>query len=150
MCDICKTIEKSLNGENPFFVKELETGIVVLGWNQHFYGYTIFMCKRRATELYQLDDEFCSKYMQEMVKVAKAVSRAFDCEKMNYECLGNGDTHIHWHLFPRVSGDLGEYGNNGKGPVWWLPKEIMWDKSNIPNEYKLEEMKGKLLQELNI
>lgn len=38
MCDICKTIEKSLNGENPFFVKELETGIVVLGWNQHFYG----------------------------------------------------------------------------------------------------------------
>ena len=84
MCDICKTIEKSLNGENPFFVKELETGIVVLGWNQHFYGYTIFMCKRHATELYQLDDEFCSKYMQEMVKVAKAVSRAFDCEKMNY------------------------------------------------------------------
>ena len=150
MCDICKTIEKSLNGENPFFVKELETGIVVLGWNQRFDGYTIFMCKRHATELYQLDDEFCSKYMQEMVKVAKAVSRAFDCEKMNYECLGNGDTHIHWHLFPRVSGDLGEYGNNGKGPVWWLPKEIMWDKSNIPNEYKLEEMKGKLLQELNI
>ena len=82
MCDICKTIEKSLNGENPFFVKELETGIVVLGWNQHFYGYTIFMCKRHATELYQLDDEFCSKYMQEMVKVAKAVSRAFDCEKI--------------------------------------------------------------------
>ena len=108
------------------------------------------MEKIHATELYQLDDEFCSKYMQEMVKVAKAVSRAFDCEKMNYECLGNGDTHIHWHLFPRVSGDLGEYGNNGKGPVWWLPKEIMWDKSNIPNEYKLEEMKGKLLQELNI
>ena len=33
-----------MNGENPFFVKELETGIVVLGWNQHFYGYTIFMC----------------------------------------------------------------------------------------------------------
>ena len=51
MCDICNTIEKSLQGENPFFVKELETGIVVLGWNQHFYGYTIFMCKKHATEL---------------------------------------------------------------------------------------------------
>lgn len=36
MCDICSIIEKSLNGENSFFVKELETGIVVLGWNQHF------------------------------------------------------------------------------------------------------------------
>lgn len=37
MCDICNAIEKSLYGENPLFVKELETGIVVLGWNQHFY-----------------------------------------------------------------------------------------------------------------
>lgn len=65
MCDICNTIEKSLQGENPFFVKELETGIVVLGWNQHFYGYTIFMCKKHATELYQLEDEFLAKFMEE-------------------------------------------------------------------------------------
>lgn len=148
MCDICTTVEKSLRGENPFFVKELETGIVVFGWNQHFFGYTIFMCKKHATELYQLDNEFLSKFMLEMVDVAKAVANAFDCEKMNYECLGNGDTHIHWHLFPRVNGDLGDYGNNGKGPVWWLPKEIMWDKNNIPNKEKLEEMKEKLLREL--
>lgn len=41
MCDICKTIEKSICGDNPYFVKELKTGIVVLGWNQHFYGYTL-------------------------------------------------------------------------------------------------------------
>lgn len=31
MCDICNTIEKFLQGENPFLVKELETRIVVLG-----------------------------------------------------------------------------------------------------------------------
>ncbi len=43
--------------------------------------------------------------------------------KMNYELLGNGDTHLHWHLFPRVSGDIENYGNNGKGPVWWYPME---------------------------
>ena len=29
---------------------------------------------------------------------------------MNYELLGNGDTYLHWHLFPRVNGDLGKYG----------------------------------------
>lgn len=149
MCDICSTIEKSLKGENPFFVKELETGIVVLGWNQHFYGYTIFMCKKHATELFQLDDEFLAKFMKEMVMVSKAVANAFDCEKMNYECLGNGDTHLHWHLFPRVTGDLGDYGNSGRGPVWWLPKDIMWDKENIPDGQELEDMKAKLLRELN-
>lgn len=146
---MCKTIEQSLAGDNPFFVKELETGIVILGWNQHFYGYTLFICRQHAVELYQLDNAFCKKFMEEMVIVAKAVANAFDCDKMNYECLGNGDSHLHWHLFPRTNGDLGEFGNNGKGPVWWLPKNIMWSDDNIPNEQELERMKEKLLKELD-
>ena len=87
--------------------------------------------------------------MKEMVIVSKAVATAFDCDKMNYECLGNGDTHLHWHLFPRVKGDLGDYGNDGKGPVWWLPQEIMWNDNNIPDNAELEEMKTKLLKELD-
>lgn len=67
MCDICRTIEKSLNGDNLYFVKELKTGIVVLGWNQYFYGYTLFMCKQHVTELYELDAEFQADYLKEMV-----------------------------------------------------------------------------------
>lgn len=38
MCLICDRIEMIKNGENPCFVKELETGYVVIGDNQHFYG----------------------------------------------------------------------------------------------------------------
>jgi len=68
---------------------------------------------------------------------------------MNYECLGNGDCHLHWHLFPRLKGDLGDFVTDGKGPVWWLPKEVMWNDNNIPNEQELEEMKSNLLRELN-
>lgn len=149
MCDICKTIEKSLNGENPYFVKKLKTGIVVIGWNQHFYGYTLFICKKHATELYELEPAFQAEYLKEMVIVAKAVSKAFNADKMNYECLGNGDTHLHFHLFPRKAGDLGEYGNDGKGPVWCLPQSIMWSDDNIPDEKELEAMKAKLNIELD-
>lgn len=149
MCDICNTIEKSLKGENSYFVKELKTGIVVIGWNQHFYGYTLFMCKQHATELYKLEPEFQAEYLNEMVLVAQAVAKAFGAEKMNYECLGNGDAHLHFHLFPRKSGDLGEYGNNGKGPVWWLPKDIMWNDDNKPSPSELEKMKVKLKSELD-
>lgn len=149
MCDICKTIEKSLNGDNPYFVREMKTGIVVLGWNQHFFGYTLFMCKKHVAELYELESEFQAEYLREMVTVAKAVSKAFGADKMNYECLGNGDTHLHFHLFPRNKGDLGEYGNNGKGPVWWLPPEIMWCDDNIPSSENLERMKYKLNLELD-
>ena len=75
MCDICQTIEKSLNSENPYFVKELKTGIVVLGWNQHFYGYILFMCKQHVTELYELEPDFQAEYLKEMVIVAQIVAK---------------------------------------------------------------------------
>ena len=145
---MCKVIEQIKNGENPWFVKELETGYVILGWNQHFYGYSLFICKQHVVELFDLDIDFRAEYLLEMTIVAEAVKNAFGAEKMNYELLGNGDTHLHWHLFPRVSGDLEDYGSNGKGPVWWLPKEIMWSDDNKPNSKELEEMKTKLLAEL--
>ena len=147
-CDMCKVIEEIKKNENPWFVKELKTGYVIFGWNQHFHGYVIFICKQHVTEIWELEEDFRKQYLNEMTLVAKAVKEAFGAEKMNYECLGNGDVHLHFHLFPRVSGDLGEYGNNGKGPVWWLPKEIMWDKNNIPDMKELEQKKHKLLRVL--
>ena len=66
------------NGTNPYFVKELETGYVVLGDNQHFKGYTIFLCKEHKTELFQLDDSVKMKFLEEMSVVAEAVSKAFE------------------------------------------------------------------------
>lgn len=84
-----------------------------------------------------------------MSVVAEAVSKAFKADKINYELLGNGDTHLHWHLFPRKAGDIENYGNNGKGPVWWYPMEKMYDDSNRPSHKELEEMKSKLLFELD-
>ena len=148
MCLICDRIQMIKEGTNPYFVKELETGYVVLGDNQHFKGYTIFLCKQHAIELHELDTDFKLKFLEEMSLVGEAVSRTFPCEKMNYELLGNGDSHLHWHLFPRVSGDLGEYGHNGKGPVWWYPMEKMYDSSTCPSPEELETLKSKLLLEL--
>lgn len=89
------------------------------------------------------------KFLEEMSVVAEAVSKAFKADKINYELLGNGDTHLHWHLFPRKAGDIENYGNNGKGPVWWYPMEKMYDDSNRPSHKELEEMKSKLLFELD-
>ena len=46
MCLICERIEMIKDNENKFFVKELKTGYVVLGDNQHFRGYTLFLYKK--------------------------------------------------------------------------------------------------------
>ena len=148
MCFICDRIKLIKENKNPYFVKELETGYVVIGDHQHFKGYTLFLYKEHKTELFHLDDSIKIKFLEEMSIVAEAVFHAFGAEKMNYELLGNGDTHLHWHLFPRVSGDIENYGNNGKGPVWWYPMEKMYHSNNCPSDIELEEMKSKLLAEL--
>lgn len=133
-CLICERIQMIKEGKNPYFVCELETGYVVLGDYQRFKGYTLFLCKEHSSELHLLEPSFKMKYLEEMSLVAEAVFNVNKPNKMNYELLGNGDSHIHWHLFPRYDGDLGDYGNNGRGPVWWLPKEEMWN-----DEYKLND-----------
>lgn len=143
-CLICERINMIKQGNNPYFVKELETGYVVIGDYQHFYGYTLFLCKQHVTELHNLSYEFKIKYLEETSLVAEAVYTAFKPEKMNYELLGNGDTHVHCHLFPRVTGDTPI-----KGPVWWLPKEEMWDDSKRPNNEELSFMINRLKMEID-
>ncbi|MBE6872296.1 MAG: HIT family protein [Ruminococcus albus] len=150
MCLICERIEMIKKGVNPYFVKELETGYVVIGDNQHFYGYTLFLYKHHddKTELFHLDPVERAKFLEEMTIVAEAVSKAFDADKINYELLGMGDAHLHWHLFPRTDRDIENYGNNGRGPVWWYPMEKMYSDDNRPDREELEDMKQRLLDEL--
>ena len=149
MCLICDRIQMIKEGKNPYFVKELETGYVVMGDHQHFKGYTLFLCKEHCTELFHLDARIRQEYLNEMALVAEAVSVAFGADKMNYELLGNGDTHLHWHLFPRIEGDLDGYGNEGRGPVWWYPREKMYAEQARPTDAELADMKEKLLCRLN-
>lgn len=149
MCLICDRIQMIKDGKNPYFVKELQTGYVVIGDHQHFKGYSLFLYKQHKTELFQLDMKERCLFLQEMSIVAEATSKAFGAQKMNYELLGMGDSHLHWHLFPRAFGDLGEYGVNGNGPVWWYPKDKFYDDSVRPSQDELARMRAALLSELN-
>lgn len=151
MCLICDRIEMIRRNKNPYFVKELETGYVVIGDHQHFYGYTLFLYKHHEnqTELFHLELSERMMFLQEMSLVAEAVSKAFRAEKINYELLGMGDAHLHWHIFPRRSADIENYGNCGKGPVWWYPMDKMYSDHNRPTDDELEDMKQRLLVELN-
>ena len=140
MCLICQRIDLIKKGENPYFVKELETGYLVVGDHQYFEGYSLFLAKEHVTELHHLEEEKKLRFLEEMSLVQEAVAKAFATEKMNIELLGNGDAHLHWHLFPRRTGDMKGYGLNGRGPVWWVPWEEM-----IAEEY---QVKGSKLENL--
>ena len=148
MCLICDRIELIKQGQNPHFVKELATGYVVIGDGQYFKGYTLFLAKEHVTELHQMEYETKIKFLEEMSIVQEAVAKAFQAEKMNIELLGNGDAHVHWHLFPRKAGDMKGYGHNGRGPVWWVPWEEMSSEEYQPKESDLLQLVNHLKEYL--
>ena len=148
MCLICERIELIKQGKNPHFVKELETGYVVIGDGQYFKGYALFLAKEHVTELHQMEYETKIKFLEEMSIVQEAVAKAFQAEKMNIELLGNGDAHVHWHLFPRKAGDMHGYGHNGRGPVWWVPWEEMSSEEYQPKESDLLQLVNHLKEYL--
>ncbi len=144
-CLICQRIEEIKNGMNPYFVKELATGYVVIGDYQSYEGYTLFLCKIHVDELHKLEKSFRQKFLEELVIVGEAVFKAFNPDKLNYELLGNTQTqHLHWHIFPRRKTDPGP-----KGPVWLRGKTAVFDEKSKPTKEKLDNLRNRLLIELN-
>lgn len=90
---------------------ESPTSIGKLNPDQFFRGYSFVTLKRHAEELYDLTDKARRSFLEDMSKIAKALAKTFTPDKMNYELLGNGMPHLHWHLVPRYKAD----------PMWGRP-----------------------------
>jgi diadenosine tetraphosphate (Ap4A) HIT family hydrolase len=126
-CPLVAVLEKEDTHRSPSGtvsrrVALLPTSVAILGTDQYYPGYTIVIARRHATELYHLSDAESTAYFQDMLKVARAIDRAFSPRKMNYELLGNTVAHLHWHLFPRYAGDP-----SPARPIWENvhdPKEL--------------------------
>ncbi len=142
-CLICSRIDLIKNNTNPWFVKELETGYVVLGDHQFFKGYTLFLCKEHVFELHELETNFKKQFLEEMSIVAEAVYCTFKPKKLNYELLGNGDPHLHWHIFPRHSDD--PLPNK---PIWQIDNDLRSAENQKSSPEELEKLKKSLSTEL--
>ncbi|MDO8611060.1 MAG: HIT family protein [bacterium] len=143
-CLVCDRIELIKKGQNKYFVKEMKSGYVVLCDFQYFHGYTIFLSKIHTNELHKLGKKQSELFLKEMAIVAEAVINTFKPKKLNYELLGNSDSHIHWHLIPR-------YGNDPcpDTAIWALDYGVRCSKKSRPSDLELKKMKNKLLKELN-
>ncbi len=144
-CLICQRIQMIKENKNPYFVRELKSGYVVIGDHQFFKGYTLILAKNHVTELHELPKEEKIIFLEEMSLVSEACAQAFQADKMNIECLGNGDAHLHWHIFSRKDNDMPV-----KGPVWWLAPEVMYADENRPSAAELSNMKDKLIKALDL
>lgn len=68
-------------------------------------GYVCLVSRVHAVELHDLSEAQANAFMQDVRKVARAVSSATGAVKLNYEIHGNILPHLHMHFFPRHVGD---------------------------------------------
>src|SRR5271154_1727429 len=112
-CGICAMIDRIKAGSFRDFVAELESCYVILGDQQFYRGYCVLFAKLHATELYLMPADAARQLSDEMRLVAEAIAAVVKPWKMNYECLGNAEPHVHWHLLPRFEND-----EMRRGPIW--------------------------------
>lgn len=56
-------------------------------------------------ELFELSDQELSLFMNDVKKVAAAVDRAFQPNKINYGAYGDTLHHLHLHVVPKYEGE---------------------------------------------
>jgi len=115
-CGICKGIAAIKAGTFTDFVAELPSSYLILGDAQYYRGYCIMFAKRHVTEMYLMPADEARVMLDDMRLAAEAIAAVTKPWKMNYECLGNTEAHVHWHLFPRYENDELRFG-----PVWVRP-----------------------------
>jgi diadenosine tetraphosphate (Ap4A) HIT family hydrolase len=100
-------------GGGDLHIADLESSRVFLHQDQFFPGYVLLVLRRHATELYELSAGERRTLIEDVSRVAEALSRVFRPVKMNYELLGNQVPHVHWHLVPRLATDPEPHA-----PIW--------------------------------
>src|SRR5690349_20751234 len=79
--------------------------------DQRFRGYCLLIFDaRHATGLEELSAEEYLAFMADLRRAATALRAVVRPDHLNYECLGNSNPHLHWHLVPRFRAD-GRWGN---------------------------------------
>ena len=102
---ICQRVELWREGKNPYFIHEFKHTIFVVGDHQFYKGYSLLLLKKHVREIHELTQEEFLEMQHELFIAGKAIFDTFLPWKMNYQCLGNKDEHVHWHILPRYESD---------------------------------------------
>jgi diadenosine tetraphosphate (Ap4A) HIT family hydrolase len=116
-CGICAIIERISADTFSDLIAELPRSWLILGDAQFYRGYCVLLAKRHVTEIHQMPHGEVHELLDELIAVGKTLERVVEPAKLNYECLGNQEPHVHWHVFPRSAADPLRLA-----PVWLRPE----------------------------
>jgi diadenosine tetraphosphate (Ap4A) HIT family hydrolase len=117
--------------DQAYRIADLGSAVLYLHDDPFFTGWTVLVLRRHATELYELTREERAGLIDEVSRVAQALTTVYDARKINYALLGNQLPHIHWHLMPRLAGD----------PV---PEEPVWTLRHEPHRLAPAELAARI------
>ena len=84
--------------------------IVVMFGRQHHKGHLLVMPKAHEEDLLKLHENTIDAFMNDTIRVMKALGKAIKPDLFNLEYLDNWDHHIHWNIYPRFRKDK-DWGN---------------------------------------
>ncbi len=108
-------------------IAKLTIATLYLGRNQVFRGYCVLIFDpRHVTGLQHLSAEENRAFAEDLQHAAQAIDAALHPDLLNYEIIGMGVLHLHWHIAPRYKTD----------PRWGHP---LWtDPAGMPEIHRVE------------
>ena len=80
---------------------DLEVSTVYLFKEQTYRGRCNVVFKEHKSEITDLTEEEAKAFMNDVRKVAKAIQKAFNPDKINYGAFADTMQHLHFHLVPK-------------------------------------------------
>lgn len=134
-------IASSLTEENPTVILRMPSGFAQMGETQFLPGYCVLLATPKVGSLNDLPLPARLQFLQDMTLIGDAITRVCKPLRINYGILGNTDTYLHAHIYPRY-----EWESEERRPknVWRYPPEC-W---TAPEHQFSSETHGKLQQQL--
>ena len=134
-CAYC--VEGELLAKFGYPCCEMKTGKLYVFKEQSKRGRVILANKKHVSELIELTDEERNDYFADVAKVARAIHKVFNPDKVNYGAYGDTGHHLHFHIVPKYKG----------GEEWGSTFEMNSGKT-ILTDAEYEEMAEAIRQAL--
>ena len=86
------------------FISDLSVSSLILFKEQSKRGRCIVAYKDHVSEIVDLSKEERDAFMNDVVRAANAIHKAFNPDKLNYGAYGDTGCHLHIHLCPKYNG----------------------------------------------
>lgn len=106
-CAYC--MEGELVAKFGIKICELDSSKLYLFKEQSHKGRVILAAKDHSADITKLSDEERNGYFADMNKVANALQKAFNPDKINIGAYGDTAGHMHFHLVPKYKDEF-EWG----------------------------------------